>query len=63
MALEVVYQVCKSNITRVVAEAIVYSAEKDFSKGKGMSKDIFTIAGEYEIAEALKKMDKLIITV
>ena len=59
MALEVVYQVCKSNITRVVAEAIVYSAEKDFSKGKGMSKDIFTIAGEYEIAEALKKVDKL----
>lgn len=60
MTKEISYQVCKSNITRVVAEAIVYSAEDNLSRGKGMSKDIFTIAGEYELKDAVKNIKPLV---
>ena len=54
-----VYSVFKSNITRVTADAVVYSANTHLIKGSGMCKDVFNAAGEQELTDALEPYGEL----
>jgi len=49
-----IYQIFKSNITRVTADAIAYSANINLSKGSGISRNIFNGAGERDLLNELK---------
>lgn len=49
------FTVHKAKIVNVAADAIIYSANADLTKGTGMSKDVFNAAGEYKLISDLRQ--------
>jgi len=53
------YAILKSDIIKVSADAIVYSANTNLMKGSGISRAVFMAAGDMELMQALRRFGQL----